>query len=84
MPKSRSRPKGRRRPYVAPPTKRKPRPSPAWFGWLILGVMGLGVLVIVLNYMGLMIGAHGQAQNHWLWIGLALIAVGFGLATQLR
>jgi multisubunit Na+/H+ antiporter MnhB subunit len=81
MPKSRSRPKARRRRYLAPPVKRKPRPSPAWFGWLILGVMGLGVLVIVLNYMGLV---PGDTQQLYLWLGLGLIAVGFGLATQLR
>jgi hypothetical protein len=84
MPKSRSRQKEKRRPYAAPPPKKKRKESRPWFGWLILGVMALGVAIIVLNYMGLMLGDHGDAQNYWLWVGLALIAVGFGLATQLR
>jgi hypothetical protein len=43
--------------------------------------MGLGVLVIVLNYMGLV---PGDTQQLYLWLGLGLIAVGFALATQLR
>jgi hypothetical protein len=81
MPKSRQRQKQKRRPYAAPPPKRKPKDSPPWFGWLILGVMGAGVLVIVLNYMKLLPGATSPG---YLWAGLGLIAVGFGLATRLR
>ena len=46
--------------------------------------MGAGVAVIVLNYLGLMIGDHGTAKNLWLWVGLGSIAVGFIGATQLR
>ncbi|HEX7464744.1 MAG TPA: cell division protein CrgA [Actinomycetota bacterium] len=81
MPKSRQRQRSKRRSYVAPPPKRKPKDSPPWFGWLILGVMGLGVLTIVFNYMNLVPGGTNQG---YLWGGLALIAVGFGLATRLR
>jgi fatty acid desaturase len=80
MPKSRGRQKQTRRPYVPTPPKKKRKPSPRWYGWLVLGVFAAGVAVIVLNYMGLMPGA----QQLWLWVGLALIAAGFGLATQLR
>ena len=80
MPKS----KGKRRRYQAPP-KKKPKPSPKWYGPLILFFMGAGVLVIVLNYLGLMPHPIGQgAQNIWLWVGLGSIALGFIGATQLR
>jgi hypothetical protein len=81
MPKSKQRQRSKRRSYVAPPPKRKPKESPPWFGWLILGVMGVGVLLIVFNYMKLLPGATNQA---YLWAGLGLIAVGFGLSTRLR
>jgi len=40
-----------------------------------------GVIVIVLNYMGLMPGA---TSSGWLWAGLGLIALGFVGATQWR
>jgi hypothetical protein len=43
-----------------------------------------GVLVIVLNYLGLMPSPTGQATNLWLWTGLGAIAVGFLGATRLR
>lgn len=81
MPKSRSRQKQTRRPYVPRPEKKKRKPSPRWYGWLVLAVFVAGVAVIVLNYMSLM---PGTQQQLWLWVGLALIAAGFGLTTQLR
>lgn len=80
MPKSRGRQKQTRRPYLPKPQKKKRKPSPRWFGWFVLLVFAAGVAVIVLNYMGLM----PSPQQLWLWVGLALIAVGFALTTQLR
>jgi hypothetical protein len=79
MPKSRSRQRERRRAYVPQPQKKRRKASPKWFGFLILGLMGLGVAIIVANYM-----RGDSAQNLWLFTGLALVAVGFGLATQWR
>lgn len=79
MPKSKSK----RRRYQPPP-KPKPKPSPRWLGPTILGILFGSVLVIVLNYLGLMPGTQDQASNLYLWIGLGGIALGFGLATQLR
>lgn len=88
MPKSRSK----RRRYQPPPTK-KPKPSPRWFGITILAVMFVGVIIIVLNYLGVMPGftvpfAHwivgSDTNNFYLLGGLGLIAVGFLLATQWR
>jgi hypothetical protein len=88
MPKSKSR----RRRYQPPPTK-KPKPSPRWFGITILAVMFAGVIVIVLNYLGIMPGftapffhwtVPSDTNNFYLLGGLGLIAVGFLLATQWR
>ncbi|HEY6784863.1 MAG TPA: cell division protein CrgA [Gemmatimonadales bacterium] len=79
MPRS----KAKRRRYQPPPRK-KPKPSPKWFGILILGLMFAGVAVIVLNYLGLMPGTQHQATNFWLLSGLVGIALGFILATQWR
>ncbi len=44
---------------------------------LALGLMAAGVLVIVLNYVGLIPGTDGQADPIYLWVGLGLIGVGF-------
>jgi hypothetical protein len=44
----------------------------------VLGVMVVGVVVIVWNYMG------GNTSNAFLWLGLGLIAVGFIGTTNIR
>jgi multisubunit Na+/H+ antiporter MnhB subunit len=84
MPESRGRQKQRRRPYVPAPRKRKRKASPRWFGVVILGVMGLGVAMIVLNYLPGAPLLPGDTSNLWLWLGLGLIALGFVGATQWR
>lgn len=81
MPKSKGRQRDRRRSFAAPPPKRKPKASPRWYGFLVLGLMLLGVAMIVLNYMGLM---PGDTRQLWLWLGLGFIAGGFIAATQWR
>jgi hypothetical protein len=78
MPKSKSK-----RVRYQPPPKKKPKPSPPWLGVTILTILFAGVIVIVLNYLGLIPGTD-QAENLYLWIGLGAIALGFGLATQWR
>jgi len=77
MPKSKSK----RRRYQAPP-KKKHKPSPPWFGALILIFFGLGVAMIVLNYLNLIPFWSGGTSSAFLFGGLAMIAVGFILATQ--
>ena len=86
MPRSKGRQKQKssRRPYVPTPQRKKRKSSPRWYGVAILSVMGVGVLMIVLNYIGLMPLTGGQASNLWLWVGLGLIALGFVGATQWR
>jgi LPXTG-motif cell wall-anchored protein len=46
--------------------------------------MGVGVAMIVLNYLNVMPFTGGQAKNWPLFGGLGLIALGFLLATQWR
>ena len=79
MPESKSK----RRRYQPPP-KKKPKPSPKWYGWLVLLLLFGGAAVIVLNYLGLIPGTGGNAENQYLFVGLGLIAVGFLGATQWR
>jgi hypothetical protein len=82
MPKSRQRQRRGARPYAAPPPKKKPKASPAWYGYLVLGLIVLGVLIIVLNYANFLL--PGGTQQHWLWVGLGVIAAGFIAATRWR
>ena len=78
MPKSKGRTKrrssGARAYQLAPARKKKHKGSPRWYGPMILLVMAIGVIVIVLNYMGLM---PGDTQPYWLFAGLGLIGAGF-------
>ena len=55
MPKSKTRKRSTRRPYVpVAPTPAAPKASPPWFGYLVVGLILLGVAMIVLNYMGIL------------------------------
>lgn len=78
MPKSKGRQKAKKRAYtVRPAKKQRKKSSPRWYGPLIIGVMAIGVILIVMNYIGLMPGTNGTANNEWLWVGLGLIGAGF-------
>jgi hypothetical protein len=76
MPRSKSK----RSRYTPPPPKKAP-PSPPWVPVLMFTGFGLGVLIIVLNYLNLL---PGDANNVNLFIGLGFITAGFLLATQYR
>jgi hypothetical protein len=83
MPKSKGRKKAKRRPPPPPktdPVKAK-GPSPTWYVAIMFALMGIGVLVIVLNYIGLM---PGGTSNAYLLLGLGGIAVGFGMTLNYR
>ena len=60
--------------------KKRVKPMPRWYAPLVLGVMGIGVAVIVWNYMR----GTDRASNAFLWIGLGLIGVGFLGTTRIR
>ncbi|MCB2223719.1 MAG: cell division protein CrgA [Actinobacteria bacterium] len=75
MPKS----KGRRKPksqrtHQAQPESQKHKESPTWYVALMFGVMGIGALVVILNYIG---AVPGGTDSVWLYSGLGLIGVGF-------
>ena len=73
MPKSKGRRKPRRQ-FTPPPEHKEEKVSPAWYVAVMFGLMALGVLLIILNYIELVPG--GQ-QSTWLYSGLGLIAIGF-------
>lgn len=76
MPRSKSK----RSRYTPPPPKKAP-PSPMWVPVLMFTLLGLGMITVVVNYLGLL---PGGAKNPYLFLGLGLITAGFMLATQWR
>lgn len=89
MPKSRSRNRAaEKRRYQLEPTKKATRqkPSPRWYAPLVLSLMGLGVLVIVLNYIwpSVLPFTHDTTSPVALLVGLAMIGVGFLGTTRIR
>ncbi|MGC2485200.1 MAG: cell division protein CrgA [Acidimicrobiales bacterium] len=72
--------------YVDPVTRgritvRRPtsaKKSPKWYGWTIIGLMVLGILIIILNYLDALPGA---TSAWYLAGGLASIFIAFYLAT---
>ena len=86
MPVSKGRKKAKRRPPPPPkpdPIKEK-GPSPTWYIATMFGLMGVGTLVILLNYMGLLPGADDGGNGWYLVGGLGLILGGIVTATQYR
>ena len=53
--------------------------SPRWVPVLMFFLLGLGVVVIVANYLNLL---PGDADNKYLLVGLGLITAGFVTATN--
>jgi LPXTG-motif cell wall-anchored protein len=79
MPESRGRTKKKARYNLEPAKKKRVKPAPKWYAPLVLGVMGVGVAVIVWNYL-----RGDQASNAFLWAGLGLIGLGFLGTTRIR
>jgi len=63
-----------------PPIPKYEKVSPLWVPALMFTLLGLGALVIVLNYMNLLPGP--ESSNWYLLLGLGLITGGFATATQ--
>lgn len=67
--------------YTAPKPKTSTS-SPMWVPAAMFACLGLGVIVIIANYLQLLPG--GEAQNEDLFLGLGLLIGGFILSTQYR
>jgi len=84
MPVSKGRKKAKRRP--TPPPKPNPikakGPSPRWYVVLMASLMVGGLLLILLNYMGLVPG--GDTDNMYLLLGLGGIGAGFAMTLNYR
>ena len=84
MPVSKGRKKANKRPT---PPSHKPTaleekgPSPTWYVSLMFGLMGVGVALILVNYMGVL---PGGTSNMYLLTGLAGIGVGFSMTMNYR
>lgn len=65
--------KSKRRRFTPPP-KPKPKPSPKWVPALMVGLLGAGVVILVLYYLGLL---PGRSPLWGLLTGFGLIASGF-------
>jgi hypothetical protein len=63
-----------------PPVARETKVSPIWVPILMFTLLGLGALVIFLNYLALVPG--GETSNWYLLAGLGLILGGIVTATQ--
>jgi hypothetical protein len=64
-----------------PPVPRHVKSSPIWVPILMFVLLGLGMLVILTNYLGVL---PGDTSNAYLGIGLLLICAGIIVATQYR
>ncbi|MGA9597680.1 MAG: cell division protein CrgA [Acidimicrobiia bacterium] len=56
-------------------------PSPVWYVAVMFSLMGLGVLLILVNYV---VALPLISKNMWLMIGLAGIAGGFAMTLNYR
>jgi hypothetical protein len=64
-----------------PPVAKNVKKSPRWMGPLILVLFLLGVVVVILNYAGLL---PGGVNNLWLVGAIGAIFVGLLFATRYR
>ena len=64
-----------------PPVPREYKVSPPWVPVLMFTLLGIGLLVIFLNYLGVL---PGGTKNSYLLIGLGSILGGIMTATQYR
>jgi hypothetical protein len=85
MPKSKGRKKANKRP--TPPKSKAAHeveekgPSPTWYVVIMFGLMAVGIVVILLNYINLV---PGGTDSMWLIGGLAMIGIGFAMTLNYR
>lgn len=70
--------------YTAPNPAAHRGPSPRWVPILMFALWGLGLLIIILNYMGVMPGTGDEGSGWYLIAGLGSILGGIIVATQYR
>ena len=70
--------------YTAPNTRAKKGPSPRWVPILMFALWGLGLLLIILNYMEVLPGSDPDGNGWYLVAGLGSILGGIMVATQYR
>jgi Cell division protein CrgA len=75
MPKSKSK-----RQRKQPPPKPKPKVTAPWVLPAFFGLLGVGVVIIILNY----VGVPWETANWRLFLGLGMIAASFGVSTQIH
>ena len=79
-----SQPSGRVTPKATgrytPPVPKSEKVSPKWVPIAMFGSLGLGMLVILANYVSLLPG--DEPSNMYLLLGLVLITLGFVSATR--
>ena len=83
-PKPGAAPSGRVTPKATgrytPPVPRADKVSPRWVPIVMFASLGLGMLVILANYVSLLPG--DEPSNMYLLVGLVLITIGFITATK--
>jgi len=62
-----------------PPVPKNVKSSPKWMGILIIGLFVLGVVIIIVNYAGLL---PGGVNNWWLVAAIGSIFAGLMVATR--
>ncbi len=62
-----------------PPVPRSAKASPPWWPVLVFGLLGLGILIIMLDYTGILPGA----PNNWLLLP-ALVSITAGLVALMN
>jgi hypothetical protein len=63
-----------------PPVPRSEKVSPRWVPILMFGSLGVGMVVILANYVSLLPG--DEPSNMYLLLGLVFITIGFITATK--
>lgn len=73
---------GQQRDHIvaAPPAKER-EPSPRWYAAITFSLIAAGVLVIIVNYIGLLPGGHDHNYN---FVGIGGIAAGLLMALHYR
>ena len=81
MPVSKGRRKPKRAHTVAATPPKEDKTSPKWYAALMFSLMAIGVVVIILNYIGVF---PGGTDNNYLYMGLGGIAAGFLMTLWFR